>query len=196
MTWRNSMSLMRQSNIIWGGGKNLFTWIPLSLQYKFILALNNKSILSKGVKCRWMFDNDIGTISEHCMKLCTLLIGAWKECYTLCLNKSHLALSRQVWCVNAFCFSVYRRKQCNEGSGFPPIYVNVNMKSGEVLNNWIDALQAAWPGIQVRAGAAFGCKRRQGISCWVTTVFCYVHTLIITGFNGLLNCTSGFLYHN
>ena len=23
------------------------------------------------------------------------------------------------------------------------------MKSGEVINNWIDALQAAWPGVQV-----------------------------------------------
>ncbi|ELU08304.1 hypothetical protein CAPTEDRAFT_106603 [Capitella teleta] len=44
------------------------------------------------------------------------------------------------------------RKHCNSGSGFPPIYVNVNMRSGEVINNWIDALQAAWPGVQVLNG--------------------------------------------
>ena len=31
----------------------------------------------------------------------------------------------------------------------PPVYVNVNMKTGETANNWIDALQAAWSGVQV-----------------------------------------------
>ena len=44
---------------------------------------------------------------------------------------------------------ISRRKHCNNGTGHPPIYVNVHMKSGEVINNWIDALQAAWPGVQV-----------------------------------------------
>lgn len=44
------------------------------------------------------------------------------------------------------------RKHCNHGSGFPPIYVNVNMFSGDVLNNWVDSLQAAWPAVQVLIG--------------------------------------------
>lgn len=44
------------------------------------------------------------------------------------------------------------RKHCNHGSGFPPIYVNVNMLNGEVINNWIDSLQAAWPSVQVLVG--------------------------------------------
>jgi len=41
------------------------------------------------------------------------------------------------------------RKECNSGTGVPPIYVNVNMWSGEPVNNWMDSLQAAWPGVQV-----------------------------------------------
>ena len=41
------------------------------------------------------------------------------------------------------------RGSCNNGTGFTPIYVNVNMKDGEMVNNWIDSLQAAWPGVQV-----------------------------------------------
>ncbi|ESO02141.1 hypothetical protein HELRODRAFT_106488 [Helobdella robusta] len=44
------------------------------------------------------------------------------------------------------------RKDCNYGSGFPPIYVNVNMNNGELVNNWVDSLQAAWSGVQVLAG--------------------------------------------
>ena len=43
------------------------------------------------------------------------------------------------------------RKECNSGTGVPPIYVNVNMWSGEPVNNWMDSLQAAWPGVQVNA---------------------------------------------
>ena len=31
----------------------------------------------------------------------------------------------------------------------PPVYINVNMKTGETANHWIDALQAAWSGVQV-----------------------------------------------
>ena len=41
------------------------------------------------------------------------------------------------------------RKECNEGEGLHPIYVNVNMTNGETVTNWIDSLQAAWPGLQV-----------------------------------------------
>nr|AJA37905.1 EDEM-like protein 1 [Littorina littorea] len=44
------------------------------------------------------------------------------------------------------------RERCNFGEGNSPMYVNVNMMTGEVINTWIDALQAAWPGVQVLAG--------------------------------------------
>ncbi|ESO91199.1 hypothetical protein LOTGIDRAFT_105585 [Lottia gigantea] len=43
------------------------------------------------------------------------------------------------------------RTSCNNGNGNPPIYVNVNMKTGDLLNNWVDSLQAAWSGVQVSA---------------------------------------------
>ncbi|KAK2171103.1 hypothetical protein NP493_1103g00040 [Ridgeia piscesae] len=44
------------------------------------------------------------------------------------------------------------RPHCNKGTGYPPIYVNVDMINGEMTNNWIDSLQAAWPGVQVLNG--------------------------------------------
>uniref|UniRef100_A0A669CT96 alpha-1,2-Mannosidase n=1 Tax=Oreochromis niloticus TaxID=8128 RepID=A0A669CT96_ORENI len=40
------------------------------------------------------------------------------------------------------------RESCNEGEGDPPLYVNVNMFSGEIMNTWIDSLQAFFPGLQ------------------------------------------------
>lgn len=45
-----------------------------------------------------------------------------------------------------------RRATCREGLGFPPLYVNVNMKTGDLANNWVDALQAAWPAVLVLNG--------------------------------------------
>lgn len=42
-----------------------------------------------------------------------------------------------------------RRESCNAGEGDPPLYVNVNMFSGEIINTWIDSLQAFFPGLQV-----------------------------------------------
>lgn len=44
------------------------------------------------------------------------------------------------------------RESCNEGEGDPPLYVNVNMMSGEIMNTWIDSLQAFFPGLQVLNG--------------------------------------------
>ncbi|XP_024126734.1 ER degradation-enhancing alpha-mannosidase-like protein 1 isoform X2 [Oryzias melastigma] len=44
------------------------------------------------------------------------------------------------------------RDSCNEGEGDPPLYVNVNMYSGEIMNTWIDSLQAFFPGLQVLNG--------------------------------------------
>ncbi|MBV95347.1 ER degradation-enhancing alpha-mannosidase-like protein 1, partial [Eschrichtius robustus] len=40
------------------------------------------------------------------------------------------------------------REACNEGEGDPPLYVNVNMFSGQLMNTWIDSLQAFFPGLQ------------------------------------------------
>ncbi|KAL3852353.1 hypothetical protein ACJMK2_016008 [Sinanodonta woodiana] len=44
------------------------------------------------------------------------------------------------------------RQQCNAGDGYPPIYVNVHMKTGDTVNYWIDSLQAAWAAVQVLNG--------------------------------------------
>uniref|UniRef100_A0A3Q2YIA8 alpha-1,2-Mannosidase n=1 Tax=Hippocampus comes TaxID=109280 RepID=A0A3Q2YIA8_HIPCM len=44
------------------------------------------------------------------------------------------------------------RESCNEGEGDPPMYVNVNMMSGKIMNTWIDSLQAFFPGLQVLNG--------------------------------------------
>ncbi|CAG0882674.1 unnamed protein product [Darwinula stevensoni] len=44
------------------------------------------------------------------------------------------------------------RNKCNEGYGDHPLYVNVHMDNGAVATAWIDALQAAFPAVQVLAG--------------------------------------------
>uniref|UniRef100_W5LCT1 alpha-1,2-Mannosidase n=1 Tax=Astyanax mexicanus TaxID=7994 RepID=W5LCT1_ASTMX len=44
------------------------------------------------------------------------------------------------------------REACNEGEGDPPLYVNVNMFNGQIMNTWIDSLQAFFPGLQVLNG--------------------------------------------
>ena len=41
------------------------------------------------------------------------------------------------------------RPLCNEGQGPHPFYVNVDLANGNVINHWIDSLQAAFPGVQV-----------------------------------------------
>jgi len=51
--------------------------------------------------------------------------------------------------LNVHFFSFYRREACNEGEGDPPLYVNVNMFNGQIMNTWIDSLQAFFPGLQV-----------------------------------------------
>ena len=42
------------------------------------------------------------------------------------------------------------RRHCNQGFGPHPFYVNVNMESGDTFTQWIDSLQAAMPGLQVK----------------------------------------------
>lgn len=44
------------------------------------------------------------------------------------------------------------RKKCNDGSGATPLHVNVDMNSGEIVNTWIDSLQASFTGVQVLRG--------------------------------------------
>lgn len=46
----------------------------------------------------------------------------------------------------------FRRPHCNKGEGDHPLYVNVDMQSGDVHTSWIDSLQAAFSGIQVLHG--------------------------------------------
>merc|ERR1719383_1077914 len=44
------------------------------------------------------------------------------------------------------------RAECNSGAGLHPLYENVEMESGNTATNWIDSLQAAFPGVQVLHG--------------------------------------------
>lgn len=44
------------------------------------------------------------------------------------------------------------RGSCNSGSGLHPLYVNVEMATGNTATNWIDSLQAAFPGVQLLSG--------------------------------------------
>lgn len=44
------------------------------------------------------------------------------------------------------------RQECNRGEGPHPLYVNVDMANGATATNWIDSLQAAFPGVQVLYG--------------------------------------------
>ncbi len=52
------------------------------------------------------------------------------------------------------------RERCNEGIGTHPLYVNVDMTNGNTANHWIDSLQAAFPGLQVKKTVA--AKRSMG----------------------------------
>ncbi|XP_026679063.1 ER degradation-enhancing alpha-mannosidase-like protein 1 [Diaphorina citri] len=44
------------------------------------------------------------------------------------------------------------RAQCNHGEGGHPLFVNVDMNTGELYSTWIDSLQASFAGIQVLVG--------------------------------------------
>ncbi len=41
------------------------------------------------------------------------------------------------------------RPECNRGSGLHPLYVNVEMDSGDTATSWVDSLQASFSGVQV-----------------------------------------------
>lgn len=72
----------------------------------------------------------------------------WLYCQTNTLLKN--IVWRNPACFISLCFASFRRESCNKGEGDPPLYVNVNMFSGEIMNTWIDSLQAFFPGLQVR----------------------------------------------
>lgn len=38
---------------------------------------------------------------------------------------------------------------CVCSGGYPPVYWNIDMFTGEVVNTWVDTLQSVWPGILV-----------------------------------------------
>uniref|UniRef100_A0A0N5AVG2 alpha-1,2-Mannosidase n=1 Tax=Syphacia muris TaxID=451379 RepID=A0A0N5AVG2_9BILA len=44
------------------------------------------------------------------------------------------------------------RDNCVFGTGEPPVYVNVDMRDGSIVNTWIDALQASFAALQVLNG--------------------------------------------
>ncbi|KAI6239575.1 Glycoside hydrolase domain containing protein [Aphelenchoides fujianensis] len=44
------------------------------------------------------------------------------------------------------------RPKCRHGFGSPPFHANVDARDGNVLNTWIDSLQASYAGVQVLAG--------------------------------------------
>ena len=65
---------------------------------------------------------------------------------------------------------IHSREACNEGEGDPPLYVNVNMFSGQLMNTWIDSLQAFFPGLQVSGRLVL---RRAGETAqWVRVLLC------------------------
>nr|CAD2145078.1 unnamed protein product [Meloidogyne enterolobii] len=44
------------------------------------------------------------------------------------------------------------RPKCRFGDGNPPLYPNVDMRDGSIINTWLDALQASFAGVQVLDG--------------------------------------------
>merc|ERR1719300_1449223 len=48
--------------------------------------------------------------------------------------------------------NLFNRRNCNSGSGLHPLYVNVEMATGNTATNWIDSLQASFAGVQLLAG--------------------------------------------
>jgi len=44
------------------------------------------------------------------------------------------------------------RSMCNSGYGHHPIYVNVDMRTANLINSWVDSLQAFFAGLQVLSG--------------------------------------------
>ena len=82
-------------------------------------------------------------------------LGAGIDSFYEYLLKSHILfdeeedLSRFVELYKSIRVMRRGRTHCNSGDGLHPIYVNVDMATGDTANNWIDSLQAAFPALQV-----------------------------------------------
>lgn len=74
----------------------------------------------------------------------TCFLCWWQRC------KTEQALCSKPANVYPCLLSFGSREACNEGEGDPPLYVNVNMFTGQLMNTWIDSLQAFFPGLQVK----------------------------------------------
>uniref|UniRef100_A0A914ZPD6 alpha-1,2-Mannosidase n=3 Tax=Parascaris univalens TaxID=6257 RepID=A0A914ZPD6_PARUN len=73
------------------------------------------------------------------------------KCYVLFGAESDIRMFREAY---AQIIGQMRRGRdsCVFGEGEPPIYVNVDMRDGSMLNTWIDALQASFAAVQVLNG--------------------------------------------
>lgn len=101
----------------------------------------------------------VNTFSEIWMDLSVLFMMSLSPALTNCslfslllavLRVEHALCSHKT--VNAYTclWFLGSREACNEGEGDPPLYVNVNMFTGQLMNTWIDSLQAFFPGLQVK----------------------------------------------
>ncbi len=86
-------------------------------------------------------------------------LGAGMDSYYEYLLKSHILFGqKEDWDRFSQLYTNVKkhlrkgRELCNEGFGPHPLYVNVDLRTGQVANHWIDSLQAAFPGVQVLAG--------------------------------------------
>ncbi|XP_010894407.2 ER degradation-enhancing alpha-mannosidase-like protein 1 isoform X2 [Esox lucius] len=86
-------------------------------------------------------------------------LGAGMDSFYEYLLKSYILFGEKedYWMFQASYESIQNhlrrgRESCNEGEGDPPLYVNVNMFNGRIMNTWIDSLQAFFPGLLVLNG--------------------------------------------
>ncbi|VDM31032.1 unnamed protein product [Hydatigera taeniaeformis] len=58
--------------------------------------------------------------------------------------------------------------RCACPEGYPSVYWNIDMFTGEVINTWVDTLQSVWPGILTLAGELRDAKRQHELhlSIW------------------------------
>ena len=89
---------------------------------------------------------------ETCFKNCKLLSFFFNSSLVCCFQEPSKYYKKKCLARLKTCFTLTfsSRLKCNEGNGTTPLYVNVNMNSGETVNTWVDALSASFAGVQVR----------------------------------------------
>jgi len=125
-----------------------------------------ESLARRAVRSLWVIRNNqtglLGnTMNVHSGEWISNMsgLGAGMDSYFEYLLKSHILFGEQVD-LDMFNkmyddIKLHLRKgreECNSGYGPHPFYVNVDVTNGNVFNNWIDSLQAAFPGVQVLFG--------------------------------------------